>query len=203
MFVVVTTFYTLDGMKSILLPKFVFFRSRLRLSLKNTNLLFYCFIFVLRGCCTSYYNIPSSLPEGATKTTHRLTDWKPPHRHSEPWRRIQKAFLPEEGGAVGDGRRIRLSTPYIFVPNHACGVYGIRNPLRYGIGTQCRMASTQSVVWHHAICVYRPACISSVRRTVYHQCIALHITHAAYGISSRLCLVSPPSSLILDFLFLL
>ena len=65
MFVVVTTFYTLDGMKSILLPKFVFFRSRLRLSLKNTNSLFYCFIFILRGCCTSYYNIPSSLPEGA------------------------------------------------------------------------------------------------------------------------------------------
>ena len=65
MFVVVTTFYTLDGMKSILLPEFVFFRSRLRLSLKNTNSIFYCFIFVLRGCCTSYYNIPSSLPEGA------------------------------------------------------------------------------------------------------------------------------------------
>ena len=59
MFVVVTTFYTLDGMKSILLPKFVFFRSRLRLSLKNTNLLFYCFICFLQGCCTSYYNIPS------------------------------------------------------------------------------------------------------------------------------------------------
>ena len=64
MFVVVTTFYTLDGMKSILLPKFVFFRSRLRLSLKNTNLLFYCFICFLQGCCTSYYNIPTSLPEG-------------------------------------------------------------------------------------------------------------------------------------------
>ena len=62
---VVTTFYTLEGMKSILLPEFVFFRSRLRLSLKNTNSLFYCFIFILRGCCTSYYNIPSSLPEGA------------------------------------------------------------------------------------------------------------------------------------------
>ena len=58
---VVTTFYTLEGMKSILLPEFVFFRSRLRLSLKNTNSLFFCFIFILRGCCTSYYNIPSSL----------------------------------------------------------------------------------------------------------------------------------------------
>ena len=45
----VTTFYTLDGMKSILLPKFVFFRSRLRLSLKNTNLLFYCFILIFMG----------------------------------------------------------------------------------------------------------------------------------------------------------
>ena len=61
MFVVVTTFYTLDGMKSILLPKFVFFRSRLRLSLKNTNLLFYCFYYLFFKCCTSYYNIPSSL----------------------------------------------------------------------------------------------------------------------------------------------
>ena len=49
MFVVVTTFYTLDGVKSILLPKFVFFRSMLRLSLKNTNLLFYCFILIFRG----------------------------------------------------------------------------------------------------------------------------------------------------------
>ena len=48
-------------MKSIFLPEFVFFRSRLRLSLKNTNSLFYCSIFVLRGCCTSYYNIPTSL----------------------------------------------------------------------------------------------------------------------------------------------
>ena len=65
---VVTTFYTLEGMKSILLPEFVFFRSRLRLSLKNTNSLFYCLIFILRGCCTSYYNIPSSLPEGAFDT---------------------------------------------------------------------------------------------------------------------------------------
>ena len=61
----VTTFYTLDGMKSILLLKFVFFRSRLRLSLKNTNLLFYCFYYLFYKCCTSYYNIPSSLPEGA------------------------------------------------------------------------------------------------------------------------------------------
>jgi len=61
MFVVVTTFYTLDGMKSILLPKFVFFRSRLRLSLKNTNLLFYCFYYLFYKCCTSYYNMPSSL----------------------------------------------------------------------------------------------------------------------------------------------
>ena len=52
-------------MKSILLPEFVFFRSRLRLSLKNTNSLFYCFVFILQGRCTSYYNIPSSLPKGA------------------------------------------------------------------------------------------------------------------------------------------
>ena len=33
-----------------------------------------------------------------------------------------------------------------FAPNHAYGVYGIRNSLRYGIGTKCRMESTQSVV---------------------------------------------------------
>ena len=66
MFVVVTTFYTLDGMKSILLPRFVFFRSRLRLSLKNTNLLFYCFYYLFYKCCTSYYNIPTSLPEGGS-----------------------------------------------------------------------------------------------------------------------------------------
>ena len=52
-------------MKSILLLKFVFFRSRLRLSLKNTNLLFYYFICYLQGCCISYYNIPPSLSEGA------------------------------------------------------------------------------------------------------------------------------------------
>ncbi len=61
MFVVVTRFYTLDGMKSILLHKFGFFRSRLRLSLKNTNLLFYCFYYLFYKCCTSYYNIPTSL----------------------------------------------------------------------------------------------------------------------------------------------
>ena len=76
MFVVVTTFYTLDGMKSILLPKFVFFRSRLRLSLKNTNLLFYCFICFLRGVALRIITYPpplaidsslrgASIPDGA------------------------------------------------------------------------------------------------------------------------------------------
>ena len=82
MFVVVTTFYTLDGMKSILLPKFVFFRSRLRLSLKNTNLLFYCFYYLFYKCCTSYYNIPSSLytrepknqPSPLGKGDHEVVD---------------------------------------------------------------------------------------------------------------------------------
>ena len=34
------------------------------------------------------------------------------------------------------------------------------------------------------------ACISSVPRTAYHQCVALYITHATHGISSRLCLAS-------------
>ena len=138
--------------------------------------------------CTALY-----ITHASHGISSRLCLVSPVSRHSEPWRRIQKAFLREEGGAVGDGRRIRLSTPYIFAPNHACGVYGIRNPLRYGICTQCRMASTQSVVWNHATCVYGPACISSVHRTVYHQCIALYITHASHGISSRLCLASPVS----------
>ena len=83
MFVVVTTFYTLDGMKSILLPKFVFFRSRLRLSLKNTNSLFYCFIFILRGCCTSHYNIPTSLytREALKCLSSHLWDKPPPYGH--------------------------------------------------------------------------------------------------------------------------
>ena len=35
------------------------------------------------------------------------------------------------------------------------------------------------------------ACISSVPRTAYHQCVALYITHATHGISSRLRLASP------------
>ena len=34
--------------ESIFLPEFVFFRSRLRLSLENTNSLFYCLIFFTR-----------------------------------------------------------------------------------------------------------------------------------------------------------
>ena len=65
MFVVVTTFYTLDGMKSILLSKFVFFRSRLRLSLKNTNLLFYCFICFLRGVALRIITYPAPLAQGS------------------------------------------------------------------------------------------------------------------------------------------
>ena len=56
---VVTTFYTLESMKSILLPKFVFFRSRLRLSLKNTNLLFYWFICFLWGVALRIITYPA------------------------------------------------------------------------------------------------------------------------------------------------
>ena len=55
---VVTTFYTLESMKSILLPKFVFFRSRLRLSLKNTNLSFYWFICFLWGVALRIITYP-------------------------------------------------------------------------------------------------------------------------------------------------
>ena len=55
---VVTTFYTLESMKSIFLPKFVFFRSRLRLSLKNTNLLFYWFICFLWGVALRIITYP-------------------------------------------------------------------------------------------------------------------------------------------------
>ena len=64
MFVVVTTFYTLDDMKSILLPKFVFFRSRLRLSLKNTNLLFYCFIFFCVAVALRIITCPPPFTQG-------------------------------------------------------------------------------------------------------------------------------------------
>ena len=64
MFVVVTTFYTLDGMKSILLLKFVFFRSRLRLSLKNTNLLFYCFILISMGVALRIISYPPPFTQG-------------------------------------------------------------------------------------------------------------------------------------------
>jgi len=65
MFVVVTTFYTLDGMKSILLLKFVFFRSRLRLSLKNTNLLFYCFILISMGVALRIITYPVPFTQGS------------------------------------------------------------------------------------------------------------------------------------------
>ena len=36
------------------------------------------------------------------------------------------------------------------VPNHAEGVYGIRNLLRHGIGAKCRMESSRSDVWHQS-----------------------------------------------------
>ena len=56
------------------------FRSRLRLSLKNTNLLFYCFIFVLRRCCTSYYNMPISFRRrGRRPRRPEKTSPKPPN----------------------------------------------------------------------------------------------------------------------------
>ena len=70
MFVVVTTFYTLDGMKSILLPKFVFFRSRLRLSLKNTNLLFYCFTCYLQGVALRIITYPPPFTQGRLFCNH-------------------------------------------------------------------------------------------------------------------------------------
>ena len=53
-------------MKSILLPKFVFFRSRLRLSLKNTNLLFYCFICFLWGVALRIIIYPLPLHRGGS-----------------------------------------------------------------------------------------------------------------------------------------
>ena len=65
MFVVVTTFYTLDGMKSILLPEFVFFRFRLRLSLQNTNPLFYCFIFFYEGVALRIITYPAPFTQGS------------------------------------------------------------------------------------------------------------------------------------------
>ena len=34
--------------------------------------------------------------------------------------------------------------------NHAEGVYEIRNSLRHGIGTKCRMESSRSDVWHQS-----------------------------------------------------
>ena len=68
---VVTTFYTLESMKSILLPKFVFFRSRLRLSLKNTNLLFYWFICFLWGVALRIITYPApSRREPLNVTVH-------------------------------------------------------------------------------------------------------------------------------------
>ena len=39
----------------------------------------------------------------------------------------------------------------IFVPNHACGVYGIRNLLRYGIATRSRMESSR---WRYTLVRY-------------------------------------------------
>ena len=37
-----------------------------------------------------------------------------------------------------------------FAPNHAEGVYIIRNLLRYGIATKERMESSRSDVWHQS-----------------------------------------------------
>ena len=64
---VVTTFYTLESMKSILLPKFVFFRSRLRLSLKNTNLSFYWFICFLWGVALRIITYPAPFAQGSLR----------------------------------------------------------------------------------------------------------------------------------------
>ena len=36
------------------------------------------------------------------------------------------------------------------ITNHDKGVYEIRNSLRYGIGTKCRMKSSRSDVWHQS-----------------------------------------------------
>ena len=61
---VVTTFYTLESMKSILLPKFVFFSFKATpFSQKYKFIILLVYLFFM-GCCTSYYNIPAPLPEG-------------------------------------------------------------------------------------------------------------------------------------------
>ena len=57
---VVTTFYTLESMKSILLPKFVFFSFKATpFSQKYKFIILLVYLFFM-GCCTSYYNIPSA-----------------------------------------------------------------------------------------------------------------------------------------------
>ena len=60
MFVVVTTFYTLDGVKSILLPQFVFFSFKATpFSQKYKFIILLVYLFFM-GCCTTYYNIPGT-----------------------------------------------------------------------------------------------------------------------------------------------
>ena len=61
MFVVVTTFYTLDSMKSILLPKFVFFSFQATPFSQKYKFIILLFYLNSIGCCTSYYNMPTSL----------------------------------------------------------------------------------------------------------------------------------------------
>ena len=64
MFVVVTTFYTLDGMKSILLPKICIFSFKATPFSQKYKFIILLFYLNFYGCCTSYYNIPPSLSEG-------------------------------------------------------------------------------------------------------------------------------------------
>ena len=69
---VVTTFYTLESMKSILLPKFIFFSFKATpFSQKYKFIILLVYLFFM-GCCTSYYNIPPSLPEGGYRAFSAL-----------------------------------------------------------------------------------------------------------------------------------
>ena len=50
------------------------------------------------------------------------------------------------GGLQGFGGKLGREV----ATNHAEGVYGIRNLLRYGIATKERMESSRSDVWHQS-----------------------------------------------------
>ena len=79
---VVTTFYTLDGMKSILLPKFVFSSFKATPFSQKYKFIILLFYLNFYGCCTSYYNIPPSLPEGGCKEPSFYERYAAPFRRT-------------------------------------------------------------------------------------------------------------------------